>query len=277
MVTTNWYKKKGERIWTPWFIKFLRSFGCFNLYTNISLESALSVSHRDAGVNYGRSAGPDSNLINGSSPLDINLWEMKPLKDLKWFDFCFGEVVMGRVAKNFNELGSLLLSLQKQGTVIVVDLYRISKANAMNLLSHFERLNIRNYILFGDGLGFLYDLANRGHPVVDSEPLVLEIRAVDPMKMQGVNSDFMKEILIKNHVINKCLESGLGAWLITANMVPIENLFSNMTYQREDMVLVRDTELLFFRNLETMVKAWSSSERDGGDGSVFGQYGGTCW
>ncbi|KAL4203689.1 hypothetical protein AMTRI_Chr01g105180 [Amborella trichopoda] len=261
MVTTNWYKKKGERIWTPWFIKFLHSFGYFNLYTNISLERALSVSHRDAGVNYGRSAGPDSSLINGSSPLDINLLEMKPLKDLKWFDFCFGEVVMGRVAKNFNELGSLLLSLQKQGTVIVVDLYRISKANAMNLLCHFERLNIRNYVLLGDGSGFLYDLANRGHPVVDSELLVLEIRAFDPMKMQGVNSDFMKEILIKNHVINKCLESGLGAWLITANMVPIENMFSNMTYQREDIVLVKDTELLFFRNSETMVKAWSSSER----------------
>ncbi|ERN16254.1 hypothetical protein AMTR_s00063p00142620 [Amborella trichopoda] len=261
MVTTNWYKKKGERIWTPWFIKFLHSFGYFNLYTNISLERALSVSHRDAGVNYGRSAGPDSSLINGSSPLDINLLEMKPLKDLEWFDFCFGEVVMGRVAKNFNELGSLLLSLQKQGTVIVVDLYRISKANAMNLLCHFERLNIRNYVLLGDGSGFLYDLANRGHPVVDSELLVLEIRAFDPMKMQGVNSDFMKEILIKNHVINKCLESGLGAWLITANMVPIENMFSNMTYQREDIVLVKDTELLFFRNSETMVKAWSSSER----------------
>ncbi|KAL4184170.1 hypothetical protein AMTRI_Chr11g158630 [Amborella trichopoda] len=210
MVTSGWYKKMGGRIWTPWFIKFLHSFGYFNLYTILSLERALSISRKDAGVNYGRSARPDSSLINGSFPLD-----MKTIKALKWFDCCFGEVVMGR----------------KQRTLIVMGLYRISKANAMNLLCHFERLNIRNY--------------------VDSELLLPEIRAFDPMKMQGVNSDFMKEFFIKNHVI-KCLESDLGAWLITAKMVPIENVFSNMTDQREDMVLVRDTKLLFFRNLETI-------------------------
>ncbi len=51
-VTTGWYKKMGERIWTPWFIKFIHSRGYFNIYTNFLRERALSVSHRDAGVNY---------------------------------------------------------------------------------------------------------------------------------------------------------------------------------------------------------------------------------
>ncbi|ERM97529.1 hypothetical protein AMTR_s01142p00007160, partial [Amborella trichopoda] len=84
----------------------------------------------------------------------------------------------------------------------------------------------------------------RGHPVVESELLVPVNRAFDPMKMQGVNSDVMKEILINNHVIKTWLESGLKAWLITTSMVPIENVFSNITNQRVDMVLVKDTESL---------------------------------
>ncbi|KAM7272237.1 hypothetical protein ACFE04_026900 [Oxalis oulophora] len=56
MVTTGWYKKLGEKIWTPWFIKFIHSRGYYNFYTNYQHERALSVSHRDAGVNYGKTA-----------------------------------------------------------------------------------------------------------------------------------------------------------------------------------------------------------------------------
>lgn len=78
----------GERIWTPWFISFIHSRGYFNIYTNFLHERALSVSHRDAGVNYGKTAGPDSYLLDESS-LDIDLLEMQPLTKLKWYDFYF--------------------------------------------------------------------------------------------------------------------------------------------------------------------------------------------
>ncbi|KAK3159842.1 hypothetical protein QOZ80_1BG0051720 [Eleusine coracana subsp. coracana] len=82
MKTTGWYKKMGERIWTPWFIKFVHARGYFNIYTNFLKERALSVSHRDAGVNYGRSVGPDSTLLDGKN-LDFNIWDLQPLKKLK--------------------------------------------------------------------------------------------------------------------------------------------------------------------------------------------------
>ncbi|KAL4194073.1 hypothetical protein AMTRI_Chr05g57430 [Amborella trichopoda] len=49
--------------------------------------------------------------------------------------------------------------------------YRISKANAMNLLYYFERSNIQNYVLLGEGWGLSYNFAMRGYPVVDSELL----------------------------------------------------------------------------------------------------------
>ncbi|CAL5428235.1 unnamed protein product [Camellia sinensis] len=78
-VTTGWYKKMGEKIWTPWFIKFIHSRGYSNLYTNFSQERAFSISHRDAGVNYGKTAGPDSYLLDE----DFNLLEMHPLSKLK--------------------------------------------------------------------------------------------------------------------------------------------------------------------------------------------------
>ncbi|KAJ7960509.1 putative Transferase, transferring glycosyl groups [Quillaja saponaria] len=102
MVTTGWYKKMGERIWTPW----------------------------DAGVNYGKTAGPDSQLIDDNS-LDFNLLEMQPLSNLKWYDFCFRELLPGRVVRNFNELESVLYSLQKQNTVIIVNIFGASEMSSM--------------------------------------------------------------------------------------------------------------------------------------------------
>ncbi|XP_022897984.1 uncharacterized protein LOC111411663 isoform X3 [Olea europaea var. sylvestris] len=56
MVTNGWYKKMGERIWTPWFIKFIHS--------------------------HGKTAGPDSYLLDANSN-DSNSLELHPLSDLK--------------------------------------------------------------------------------------------------------------------------------------------------------------------------------------------------
>ncbi|XP_048447882.1 uncharacterized protein LOC108867343 [Pyrus x bretschneideri] len=106
MVTTGWYKKMGEKIWTPWFIKFIHTRGYFNIYTNFLQERALSVSHRDAGVNYGKTAGPDSHILNESS-LDSDFWDVQPLSDLKWYDFCFREIFPDTVVGSFDELGSV--------------------------------------------------------------------------------------------------------------------------------------------------------------------------
>ncbi|TXG73375.1 hypothetical protein EZV62_001954 [Acer yangbiense] len=100
MVTNGWYKEMGERIWTPWFIKFIHSHGYFNIYTHFPNERALSVSHRDAGVNYGKTAGQ---LLDENS-IDYNFLKMQPLSNLKSYDFCFREVFPGRVIRKTDEL-----------------------------------------------------------------------------------------------------------------------------------------------------------------------------
>ncbi|GKA08268.1 ubiquitin carboxyl-terminal hydrolase, partial [Tanacetum coccineum] len=80
MVTTGWYKKMGDRIWTPWFIKFVHARGYFNMYSHFSHEAALSVSHRDVmGVNYWKTAWPDSNLIQEMFLPIANFFKLEPL------------------------------------------------------------------------------------------------------------------------------------------------------------------------------------------------------
>ncbi|KAL6579727.1 hypothetical protein OROMI_007751 [Orobanche minor] len=175
MVTNGWYKKLGEKIWTPWFIKFIQCRGYFNIYTNFEHERALSVSHRDAGVKYGKTAGPDSHLLDENS-LDFNLLELYPLNDLKWYDLCFRQIVVNRIVRSANELGQVLQSVQREKSVILVSLYRVPEMAVRNMLCHFEGLSVHNYILVGPTSEFLFDLARRGYPVIDAgnSPVIIK-------------------------------------------------------------------------------------------------------
>ncbi|GAB2277109.1 hypothetical protein Dimus_011816 [Dionaea muscipula] len=139
MVTTGWYRKMGE----------------------------------DAGVNYGRTVGPDSTLLDDSS-LDLNLLEMQPLINLKWYDFCFREVVPGRIVSKLDEPAHVLSSMRKEEPILLVSIFRTSEEVISNLLCHLERQNIRNYILLGSS-DFLHGLARRGHPVVDTDRLFEDV------------------------------------------------------------------------------------------------------
>ncbi|XP_058107394.1 uncharacterized protein LOC131250982 [Magnolia sinica] len=257
MVTTGWYKKMGERIWTPWFIKFIHSRGYYNIYTNFLHERALSVSHRDAGVNYGKTAGPDSELIDASS-LDFNLWEMQPLRNLKWYDFCFREVLPNRVVTRFDELGSVLNSVQKQKTIMLVSLYRTPPMITRNLLCHFERLNIQNCVFIGVDSEFLSELASRGHPVIDAAQLINDVRS-KLMGIQGSNTELIKEILVKAFVIKQCLESGYDSWVIGGNILPISEAFPETIDNSYDFSATKDVELLFIRSSRAAVKIWVDS------------------
>ncbi|KAI9195256.1 hypothetical protein LWI28_013268 [Acer negundo] len=137
MVTNGWYKKTGERIWTPCFIKFILFCGYFNIYTNFPNERVLSVSYRIAGVNYGKTAGPDAQLLDENS-LYYNFLKMQPLSNLKSYDFCFREVFPGKVVWNADELSSIFPSLQKQETILLVSLFGLSEAVIRNLLCHLR-------------------------------------------------------------------------------------------------------------------------------------------
>ncbi|KAJ3676555.1 hypothetical protein LUZ60_003967 [Juncus effusus] len=239
MVTTGWYKKMGERIWTPWFIKFIHSKSYFNIYTNFGKERALSVSHRDAGVNYGKNAGPDSVLIT-KMPLDINLFEMKSLSGLKWYDFCFKEVLVGRFVERLNELENVIKTLEKMKNVILVSLYGIEERVIRNLICHFERVGLRNYIFLGADLRLLSDLARRGHAVIDGS------------KLLDGDMIFVKGILVK-----KILDLGYNVWLMDGNMVPLKGIFPNPSDNSFDIFARKDLELMFMKNSLVSKKIFS--------------------
>ncbi|KAI3756690.1 hypothetical protein L1987_56512 [Smallanthus sonchifolius] len=214
MVTTGWYKKMGERIWTPWFIKFIHARGYFNIYTNFLNESALSVSHRDTGVNYGKTAGPDSNLIQESSH-EGNLFKLEPLRNLKWYDFCFREVIPDRIVTSVDELEPVLKSIQKANALVLVSIDKTSKVLTRNLLCHFERLDVWNYIFVGSDSDFLLDLARRGNPVINVDACFDKLKEYKSIKLR-------KEIIVKALVIKKALEMKYDTWVLDHEMVPVK-------------------------------------------------------
>lgn len=215
MVTTGWFKKMGDKIWTPWFIKFIHARGYFNIYTNFLHETALSVSHRDAGVNYGKTGGPDSNLMQEGSR-ESNFLKLEPLRNLTWYDFCFREVVPDRMVTSVHELEPVLKSARKMNSLVLVSIYRAaSEMFTRNLLCHFERLNIRNYIFIGPDSNFLLDLSRRGHPVLDVDRFVDGIVEYKSIK-------YGKEIFVMAYVIKKALEMKCDTWVLDHNALPVK-------------------------------------------------------
>ncbi|XP_018813939.1 uncharacterized protein LOC108985923 [Juglans regia] len=256
MVTTGWYKKMGERIWTPWFIKFIHSRGYFNIYTNFLRERALSVSHRDAGVNYGKTAGPDSQLLDETS-LDFSLFEMPPLSNLKWYDFCFREVHPGRVIGSVDELGSILYAVQKQETIIFVSLFGASESVTRNMLCHFERLNIWNYILMGPESDLLLDLSRRGHPVINADKFFNNIKAYKSIPSRYSNAELIKEILVKAYVIKSCLGFRYNSWMVDVNMLFIRSdLFLETIDPTYDFYVGKNFKLFYVRGSSSAKKFW---------------------
>ncbi|GLU18945.1 hypothetical protein SLE2022_352200 [Rubroshorea leprosula] len=259
MVTTGWYKRMGERIWTPWFIKFIHSRGYFNIYTNFEHERALSVSHRDAGVNYGKIAGPDSQLLDENSLLS-NLIKMQPLSKMKWYDFCFREVLLGRVVINLDDLGAVLHSVQREQTILLVSLFGASEMIARNLLCHFEKLNIRNYILMGPRSDFLFDLARRGHPVIDADQFSTTFGVYRSLGFQESDARLIEDVLVKAYAIKKSLECGYNTWVIDGNMVFLNtNLFLEFVDSTYDFYTGESSELYYVKSSPSTHKIWTDT------------------
>lgn len=255
MVTTGWYKKMGERIWTPWFIKFIHANGYYNIYTNFLHERALTISHRDAGVNYGKTAGPDSNLLTEQS-LDFDIWEMQPLKKLKWYDFCFREVLLWRFVGNYDELASVLGTMQKQKPVMIVSLYRSTNKMVKNLLCHLDKTNIMNVIFIGGKLELIRDLAQRGHAVIDPEKLINSIGSYKTAYYEPARTEIMKEILAKSIVVKKSIELGYGSWVIDGNFIPLSNFFSELPDPSCNFFVAKSYDMMFVKHSQTSFKIW---------------------
>jgi hypothetical protein len=239
----------GERIWTPWFIKFIHSRGYFNIYTNFGNERALSISHRDAGVNYGRNAGPDSVLVM-QKPADFELYGMKPLGTLRWYNFCFKEVFPDRTVNGLNQLENVLKTVQNDKTLILVSLYKTQELVIRNLICHFEKAGSQNYIFLGDDLEVLSDLARRGHPVIYGNRLL-------GGEISG--TDFTKQTMIKGNLVKRFLELGYNIWLMDGNMAPVTNALPELSDQSYEFLTRNDVELMFLRNSLNTRNVWDIS------------------
>jgi hypothetical protein len=250
--TTGWYKKMGERIWTPWFIKFVHSHGYFNVYTNFLKERALSVSHRDAGVNYGKSAGPDSTLLDGKN-LDFNIWDLQPLKKLNWYDFCFNKVFPGRLVRNLNGVGSVLKSVQVKSTVVLINLYSIEQNFARNLICHLDKIGMRNYIFVGDNSEFLEELAHRGYPVVDATEFYQSIKMSSFMG----TDEIVKETLVTSYVIKSCLDLGYNLWVLNGNMISLGSKLMEPSDKSVEFFTAEYVGLMFIRGSVDSKRAWN--------------------
>jgi hypothetical protein len=125
-------------------------------------------------VKYRKSVGPYSTLLDGKN-LDFNLWELQPLKKLKWYFFGFDEILPGRVRK-FSELVSVLKSVQQKGTVVLVSFYSIEERFARNLICHLDKADMQNYIFLNDNSEFLDDIAHRGYPVINGTEFLDSIK-----------------------------------------------------------------------------------------------------
>ncbi|KAM3398366.1 putative protein isoform X1 [Capsicum galapagoense] len=262
MVTTGWYKKMGERIWTPWFIKFIHARGYFNIYTNLLHERAFSVSHRDAGVNYGKSAGPDSSLVDEKS-FDFNLLKLQSLHSLKWYDFCFKEVSPGRIIRSSGDLVSVLHSVQKLRTILLVNLQQMSESIIRNLLCHFERLNIQNYVLLGPQSSFLLDLARRGYPVIDTDQFIDSVRLQSSINFEKSDEELGKEVVVKVHVVRKLLELKYNSWVVDSDMIPLSSdSFLDSYDPANDFTLGKNFKLVFIRNSGSALKIWDDNVVD---------------
>ncbi|CAF1697179.1 unnamed protein product [Brassica napus] len=191
-VTDEWYRALEERIWTPWFIKFVHSRGYFNIYTNFPNESALSVSHRDAGVNNRETVGPDSQLLNQSF-IGSDFLKLQPLTNLKWYDYCFSEVVPG------------------------------------------------------SGSELFYDLARRGHPVIDADMFI---------KSKASYTDSVKEA----YVVEKCLQLGYSTWVFSSNVLLVDKglLLDRIRSEEYDFYIGESSGVLIVQSSLATQKLWSN-------------------
>lgn len=217
----------------------------------------MSVSHRDAGVNYGKTAGPDSQLLDENS-LDFNLLELYPLNDLKWYDFCFRQVVINRIVRSLSELGNILQAVQREKSVVLVSLYRVPEIAVRNMLCHFEGLNVQNYILVGPTSDFLFDLARRGYPVIDAGNFSDFSKLSKSVNFQDSTMELFKEILMLASVIRKNLELGYSTWVLDGNMLPHNNQsFLDTLDSTNDLYVGKASRLLFVRSSSSSLKIWA--------------------
>ncbi|CAN6810837.1 unnamed protein product, partial [Brassica oleracea var. botrytis] len=199
-----------------------------------------------AGVNYRETVGPDSQLLNQSF-IGSDFLKLQPLTNLKWYDYCFSEVVPGRIVRSLNELEAILPSVQRDKTIVLVSLFDAEKMFIRNLLCHFENLDTQNHIFIGSGSELFYDLARRGHPVIDADMFI---------KSKASYTDSVKEA----YVVEKCLELGYSAWVFSSKVLLVDKglLLDRIRSEEYDFYIGESSGVLIVQSSLATQKLWSN-------------------
>jgi hypothetical protein len=190
LITDYWYEQKGEKIWTPWFIRFVYSKSYYCLYTNFPGGKSLSASHRDVGENYNifhrifGSSGMDAPLLNYKE--DMELWkheytkELIDAKQLQKFDYCFQEVPKENLIdlSSDKQLSSLIALNQNYMILFVQSDRQYIKNQLCYMEQHASRSlerEFRQSVLFvSDDIDQSQEIAYRGYKIIfnsDHAPL----------------------------------------------------------------------------------------------------------
>lgn len=261
MVTTGWYNRSRERIWTPWFIKFVNCKGYFNLYTNFVGGQALSVSYREKGVNTKRKAGPDSKLIENHRTPEINLWDMRPLKKLKRYNYCFHEVSQGRLVRNFDELSRVLPSLQMNGAVILVNTLGFSEVVFRNWLCQFNKFGKKNHLLLLQNQTLLEEFSLKGYAVMHVSPDKDQTYGHHFEKFAKGGDELTKQILTIVQAMTWVLQAGYNVWLTKVDTLWAADPIPGILKSDVDMIGFAagkgiSTKLLYCKSSEETLRLW---------------------
>ncbi|GLT81784.1 hypothetical protein SLE2022_002180 [Rubroshorea leprosula] len=183
---------------------------------------------------------------------------MQPLSKMKWYDFCFREVLAGRVVRNLDDLGAVLQSVQRKQIVLLVSLFGASEMFTRNLLCHFERLNVRNYIFMASNSEFLFDLARRGHPVIDADQFLSTIGVYKSVGVEESYARLIKNVLVKAYTIKKSLDYSYNTWVVDGNMVLLStDLFLESMDSTYDFYAGEGLEIFSVKSSPSARKIWN--------------------
>lgn len=94
MNTNNWYRVAGDKIWTPWFLKFCEQQRWYSIYVNFQSRKYLSASYRDVGVSYQSNEGINAPIAVEENDVE---YAYPPISSLNCYDACMIPSNLGEI------------------------------------------------------------------------------------------------------------------------------------------------------------------------------------
>lgn len=210
--TTQWWFNKGNKLWTPWIIKWAHARHMYNMYTSFPGNLSLTTSLRPVGSNFQIDRGADAALVLERHFSDPSKpwWLMPPMKSLRRHDLCFNVVPRGAVGTSLHHLHAILNTqpfLKAKAAAFVV-IPTSSDDLAQNWLCHLEVLRVRNVILMSFSAWEATELAGRGH-------MVLHIATPPGMNLSAISAG--TNVWLRQHIQMASLAVALGYRVLLCN------------------------------------------------------------